>query len=61
MRISNDIRKSGNNQEDVTKDCDCEGNRNSFVTAPVGIGNVGTKQRRQVDPESVNYVKELSY
>lgn len=52
-RVDDDRRNCRNDEEDVTENGDPEGVAERLVSSQVGVGDVGTKERTDVDPEGV--------
>lgn len=53
VSVLNDPRNGRDNEQDVSKERDSNGHTDSLVAAPVRVGDVRPKKRRDVDPEAV--------
>ena len=51
MRVLNDTRNGGDNEEDVTEEGDGDGDADGLETTPACVREVSTKERNDVDPE----------
>ena len=53
MRVLNDARDGRDDEEDVTEERDSDSDTDGLETTPPSVGDVGTEERNDIDPESV--------
>jgi len=48
--VFDDTRDGGDDEEDMSNQCDTDRDGNRLEPTPVGVGNVGAEERDNVDP-----------